>query len=128
MSSQQAAEIQVVLEGVPLPATKQELLAYARREDEAAAQALQSLPDRKYHSIDDVGEALSSVKPGSPEPGVALPREESGDPPGGEAYLDPSEEPGWVRPSDPAATPPQQVLEQQAEALKQQQKRQAELG
>ena len=37
MTMQRAAEIQVVLEGVPLPASKQQLVAYARSEDADAA-------------------------------------------------------------------------------------------
>ena len=46
MSSTHAAELQVVLEGVPLPATKSELVEYARTQDENAARRLESLPDR----------------------------------------------------------------------------------
>ena len=97
MTLQEAAEVQSILEGVPLPATKDELLAYARRQDEAAAGRLRSLPEREYRSLDEVGEALVSVQPSKPEPRAALPREESGDRPGGEAYVDPNAEPGWVR-------------------------------
>ena len=97
MTLQEAAEVQSVLEGVPLPATKDELLAYARREDEAAADRLRSLPEREYRSLDDVGEALVPVQPSRPEPRAAPPREESGDPPGGEAYVDPNAEPGRMR-------------------------------
>lgn len=95
---QEAAEVQSILEGVPLPATKDELLAYARREDEAAAGRLRSLPEREYRSLDEVGEALVPVQPSKPEPRAALPREESGAPPGGGAYIDPHTEPGRVRP------------------------------
>ena len=97
----EAAQVQALLEGVPLPATKDELLAYARREDEAAAGKLRSLPEREYRSLDEVGEELVSVQPSAREPRAALPREESGDPPGGEAYVDPHAEPGRVRPGGP---------------------------
>ena len=117
-----------MLEGVPLPVTKRKLLAYARREDIAAANELQSLSDRTYRSIDEIGEALSSVQPSSPRPEAVVPREESDTPPGGEAYLDPGAVPGWVRPSAPATTPPQKVLEQQTETQKKQQERQKQLG
>ncbi len=57
MRFQVAAELQVTLEGVSLPATKDELLAYARREDAAFVRELQSLPEREYESLDEVGEA-----------------------------------------------------------------------
>jgi uncharacterized protein DUF2795 len=101
MSFQRAAEIQVVLEGVPLPATKHELLAYAGREGQDAVRELQSLPEREYQSLDEVGEALRPVHSSGPQRDVVLPKEESGDPPGGEAYLDVGAEPGWVRSSGP---------------------------
>jgi Protein of unknown function (DUF2795) len=101
MSFQRAAEIQVMLEGVPLPATKDELLVYAGREEQDAVRELQSLPAREYQSLDEVGEALVPVHSSVPRRDAVLPREESGDPPGGEAYLDADAEPGWVRPSGP---------------------------
>lgn len=62
MSPQRAAELQVVLEGVALPAKKQELLDYARTQDAAAVSDLQALPDREYSSLDEVGEALAPVR------------------------------------------------------------------
>ena len=101
MNVQRAAQVQVVLEGVPLPATKRELVAYARREDAEAARELESLPDREYRSLDEVGEELAPVQPSWPRPDATLPREESDLPPGGEAYTDPSAEPGWVRERGP---------------------------
>ena len=128
MSAREAAEIQVVLEGVDLPAGKQELVAYARSHDEQAAAALQALPEREYRSLDEVGEALNPVQPSPPQPPAQLPREESDLPPGGDAYLDPHAEPGAVRPSGPASNPPQKVLDEQTKTQKQQQERQQHLG
>jgi hypothetical protein len=89
---------------------------------------LQSLPDREYRSLDEVGEALSPVQPASGGADVHLPRDESGKPPGGDAYLDPNAEPGAVRPSGPASNPPQKALEEQTKTQKQQQERQQQLG
>jgi hypothetical protein len=128
MSAREAAEIQVVLEGVDLPAGKKELLAYARSQDEAAAAVLQSLPDREYRSLDEVGEALSPVQPASGQSDAHLPRDESGKPPGGDAYLDPDAEPGAVRPSAPASNPPQKALDEQTKSQQRQQERQQQLG
>jgi hypothetical protein len=96
--SSRAAEIQVLLEGVALPATKQELLDYALRQscDGWELALIEELPEQAYASLDEVGEALSPVQPArrmeQPEP-----KPESGLPPGGEAYTDPSAEPGAVR-------------------------------
>jgi hypothetical protein len=63
VNSQRAAEIQVVLEGVRLPATRGELIAYARRWDPVAASELGAIPDRAYDRIDEVGEVLLRVQP-----------------------------------------------------------------
>jgi AcrR family transcriptional regulator len=102
MSTREVAELQVLLEGVALPASKQELLDYARREDGGRVTALLAqLPDRRYGSLDEVGEALVSVQPQWPQPDSPQPREESGAPPGGDAYLDPAAEPGGVREKGP---------------------------
>jgi hypothetical protein len=89
VNAREAAELQVVLEGVPLPAQKEELLEYARSQDERSAQRLTALPDREYRSLDEVGEALAPVQPSRPEPDAARPHEESGAPPG--------ETPTWIR-------------------------------
>ena len=123
-----AAEIQVVLEGVALPAEKGDLIAYAREQDERAAGELRTLPDREYRSLDEVGEALSPVQPSSGRPDAHLPREESDLPPGGDAYLDPAAEPGSVRPSGPASNPPQKAIDEQTKTQKRQQARQEHLG
>ena len=93
MNLQRSAEIQVVLEGVTLPATRDELVRYAAQYDEAAARELLSIPDREYDRIDAVAAELTAVEPVRPEP-ERLPQPESGLPPGGDAYLDPSPEPG----------------------------------
>jgi hypothetical protein len=97
--SSRVAELQALLEGVSLPATKGVLLDYARREgaDPGALALLEALPDREYGWIDEVGETLHPVQPASPKSHPHEPRPESGEPPGGEAYTDPSPEPGRVR-------------------------------
>jgi len=87
MSFQRAAEIQVVLEGVPLPASRGELIAYARGEDPAAAEALAAITDRMYDRLDDVGEALLRTAPVRQHADSTRPEEESGAPPGGDDYL-----------------------------------------
>ena len=128
MNHQRAAELQVVLEGVALPAKKRDLIAYAREQDESAIDDLRQLPDREYASLDEVGEALAPVQPSWLQPVPPPPHEESDEPPGGDAYLDPNAEPGAVRPSGPASNPPQKTLEQQSKTQKQQQERQKQLG
>lgn len=117
-----------MLEGVPLPAKKQQLLDYARQQDESVLGDLQRLPDREYSSLDEVGEALAPVQPERRPPHAPKPREESGEPPGGDSYTDPDAEPGAVRPSGPASNPPEKALEEQSKTQKQQQERQRQLG
>jgi hypothetical protein len=124
VGTQKAALVQTVLEGVPLPATKQQLLAYARGQDEDAAAELESIPDREYRSLDEVGEALSPVQPAASPPDPELPHEESDLPPGGEDYTRPRPESGEVRPNAPPRTPPQQVTEKQSKTQKEQQEKQ----
>jgi len=119
---QRAAEIQVVLEGIVLPASRDELVDYAALHDRAAARELERIPDRDYERIDDVGEALAQVQPPQPD-AEPVPRAESGAPPGGEAYLEPRPESGAVRPESPE-TPPQEQIEQQAKTQKKQQQAQ----
>ena len=128
MDTRHAAELQVLLEGVPLPAQKRELVAYARSQDESAAEQLASLPEREYRSLDEVGEALAPVQPPRGQPDAAVPREESGEPPGGDAYVEPHPEPGAVRHDAPPSNPPQKTLEQQSKAQNEQLERQKELG
>ena len=128
MNAQRAAELQVVLEGVPLPAKKRELLEYARTQDESAVADLQGLPDREYSSLDEVGEELAPVQPERSQTHLQRPQAESGKPPGGESYTDPSPEPGAIRPSVPESNPPQKTLEEQTKKQKDQQERQQALG
>jgi hypothetical protein len=82
MNLQRAAEIQVVLEGIGLPATREELVRYAAREDREAASALRQIEDRTYRRIDEVGNELVATQPVS-RTTTSLLRPESGEPPGG---------------------------------------------
>ena len=126
MSTQTATLIQVVLEGVPLPATKAELVNYARREDPGSAPLLEALPDREYRSLDEVGETLAPVQPVRSQPDAAVAREESDLPPGGDDYVAPYPQPGAVRHDAPPENPPQKALEKQSQAQNEQLERQKE--
>jgi hypothetical protein len=68
VDASRAAELQVLLEGVPLPATKDQLLEYAvrQRAEPHFLEALRSLPEREYTSLDEVGEELLHVQPAAP--------------------------------------------------------------
>ena len=102
MTMRDKAELQTLLEGVPLPADKRELVEYARSQgDERLAGMLERLPDREYGTLDDVGEELLPVQPTWEQPDAHEPRDESGRPPGGEAYTDASAPPGSVREQGP---------------------------
>jgi Protein of unknown function (DUF2795) len=102
-SFQRAAELQVLLEGVALPATRQELIDYASTQPGGASfvSELERLPDREFSSLDEVGEELAEVQPHQRRRRPQAPGPESGVPPGGEAYIDPSPEPGAVREQGP---------------------------
>jgi hypothetical protein len=93
------AELQVLLEGIALPAERSELLSYAAREGPTPAQIglLRRLPDRQFETIDEVAETLLPVQPPRDHEVPHRPREESGAPPGGEAYTKPQPESGAVR-------------------------------
>lgn len=117
---QRAAEIQVVLEGVRLPATRAELVRYAARWDPNAADELRSIPNRSYALIDEVGEALAATQPRLLSR-TARPHAESGLPPGGRDYVEPRPQSGAVRSAAPPANPPQQTLERQSQAQRRQQ-------
>jgi hypothetical protein len=82
------AYVEAVLVGVPLPATKRQLVAYARAQPngEAVAERLASIPDREYVALQDVGEELEPRQPERRE-ARAVPKVESGAPPGGPAYV-----------------------------------------
>jgi Protein of unknown function (DUF2795) len=80
------AYIESLLEGVPLPATKQDLVKYAKREGgRSAGKLLKGLPSQRYSMLDEVGEALAPVQPRWPR-ARRVPKPESGLPPGGPAY------------------------------------------
>ena len=120
MNTQRAAEIQVVLEGIRLPATRDELVAYARKWDPAAASEVAALPDRSYDRIDLVGEMLLEVQPPKAASQPHRPRDESGPPPGGEAYVDPGTEHEAVQLSAPPDNPPQKAIENASKSVKRQ--------
>jgi hypothetical protein len=94
-----AAELQVVLEGVPLPASKQELFAYAQSQgaDQRLLAALRSVPDREYGFIDEVGEELASVQPPWEQPQPQTPSGDSDAVPGGPDYTRVPSDTGQVR-------------------------------
>ncbi|HEY6835964.1 MAG TPA: DUF2795 domain-containing protein [Gaiellaceae bacterium] len=102
MSTRKMAELQAALEGVSLPASKRELIDYARAEDGARfAPLLARLPDREFDSLDEVAEELRPAQPERTAPDPERPHEESGKPPGGAAYIDASAESGRVREGGP---------------------------
>jgi hypothetical protein len=82
------AELQVLLEGAPLPNERSSLLQYASHEGATWQQMtlLRQLPDRKFDTIDEIAEELVHVQPERSREVPHQPREESGDPPGGESY------------------------------------------
>jgi hypothetical protein len=81
------AALQVLLEGVPLPARRADLLRYALSHGAPpwTVASIMSLPDREFDSLDEVGEALAPVQPRT-RMEVRSPRAESGEPPGGARY------------------------------------------
>jgi len=124
MNFQRAAEIQVVLEGVALPATRADLVRYAAQHDAAAAAELERISDRAYARLDEVGEELAPTEP-VPMSSEKLPKPESGEPPGGGDYLTPHpSDTGRVRPNAPRDNPPQKALEESSRLQKEQQARQ----
>ena len=91
------AYVESLLWGVPLPASKAELVAYAQKQERggSVASLLQTIPERKYRALQDVGEELEPRQPEAweQEPPTELPREESDVYPGGPAYVGGSVEP-----------------------------------
>jgi hypothetical protein len=85
-----AAIVQVVLEGVALPARRQALIAYAQRQNPPGGvlAVLERIPDREYAMLDEVGEAIAAAQPRTAPHRATEPRPESGDVPGGPAYVD----------------------------------------
>ena len=122
------AELQVLLEGVALPASKDELIRYAREQDggRRALSLLERLPAGEYRRLDDVGEALAPVQPSSEER-EPLPREESDVTPGGAEYTAARANPGKVRDDAPPGNPPQSAIEQQTKTQNAQRERQEKL-
>ena len=90
MNAQDVAVLKTVLVGVELPAEKAELLEYAVQQhaEPALLGALRSLPEREFESLDDVAEEILRAQPPRVEPDAQEPHEESGAPPGGDAYTD----------------------------------------
>ena len=78
---------EALLEGMALPASRDELVRYAEEQGASAEDVarLRTLPEREYRSIDEVGEELEPVQVAEHE-SAPLPRSESGDPPGGDRY------------------------------------------
>ena len=122
---EQVATVQALLEGVDLPASKDDLVRYARRHDPAAAALLERLPDREYGRIDEVGEELAPVQPRRSED-APLPRAESGSPPGGENYVTAHPTPGRLKVNAPPDNPPEKAIEQQTKTQNEQKQRQDE--
>jgi hypothetical protein len=84
-----AAELKATLTGVSLPATRPDLLEYAVRQhaEPPLLAALRSLPaEKEFTSLDDVVEELLRVQPVRNGGRPPEPTEESGAPPGGDAY------------------------------------------
>jgi hypothetical protein len=120
VNTQRATYIQAVLEGVPLPTTREQLLAYARANDPSVARDLETLPaDTQFDRLDAVGELLT-MHPSAPKPPErGLPRPESGKPPGGDDYLTPFPgDTGKVRHDAPRTNPPQKAIEQASQTQK----------
>jgi hypothetical protein len=120
VDTQRATEIQAVLEGIPLPATRSQLVEYARTQDGGIARELEGLPDEEFDRLDAVGERLT-LAPTTQQPGERLPLPESGKPPGGPDYLTPGpSDTGLVRHSAPRQNAPQKALEQATKLRKSQ--------
>jgi hypothetical protein len=125
----EVATLQAVLEGVPLPAQKRDLIRYAREQKQGAGavRLLDRIRDREYSSLDEVGEELAPVKPQKGAADSQLPRDESGQPPGGDDYIKQDPMPGAVRHDAPPENPPEKVLEEQTQTQNKQQAKQNEM-
>ena len=94
----EVATLQAVLEGVPLPAAKHELMEYARTQNASAPLHLfDRLPEREFATLDEVGEALFPTQPPSGKAQAEIPHAESGQPPGGDAYTEIDPDTGRVQ-------------------------------
>jgi len=124
MDAQRVNEITVLLEGVALPAKRKELVEYAAHEDKGvAAQLRQLLPDQEFDRLDAVGEVLMRP-PQPPDPPRKVPAPESGKPPGGADYVNPSPESGAVKRAAPRTHPTTVALEEQTKLQKKQKAKQ----
>jgi Protein of unknown function (DUF2795) len=120
VNTQRTSEIQAVLEGVPLPASRKQLLDYARAQDTSIVADLEELPDEEFDRLDAIAELLTMRPPG-PKPEQELPRPESGKPPGGPDYLKPfPSDTGAVRRTAPPDNPPQKAIQQASTTQKRQ--------
>ena len=92
----------MLLEGVPLPNERSSVLRYALSAGASGGQlaAIRRLPERRYDNIDEIAEELAPVQPANEREVPHTPREESGEPPGGEAYTQRRPESGQVRDLD----------------------------
>jgi hypothetical protein len=92
MDTARAAELKTLLAGVPLPAERTELLAYAtsQRAEPQQLSALRGLPDKEYESLDEVVDELVHVQPQRDRADAEEPRERSDAPPGRDDYTDSS--------------------------------------
>jgi hypothetical protein len=81
--------LKTTLVGVQLPAPPKELVAYAVAQGASTfvVGRLASLEQEEYESLDAVMEEILRVQPPHIEPDARKPHEESGAPPGGDAYV-----------------------------------------
>jgi len=89
VDTQEAAILKSTLGGVDLPSRPRDLVAYAVAEGATpyVVGRLASLPDREYESLDAVVEEILHMQPPHVDPDARKPHEESGAPPGGDAYV-----------------------------------------
>jgi hypothetical protein len=90
MNQAAAAELKTTLHGLPLPAHRADLLEYAvqQRAEPQLLDALASLSDREFESLDEVVDELLHVQPPREHEPPREPEPESGAPPGGDDYTD----------------------------------------
>jgi hypothetical protein len=62
--------VESLLEGMPLPARRDEIVEHAEIEgaDDDLLAALRALPDREYETADEVGETLRPIEPNPSAP------------------------------------------------------------
>jgi hypothetical protein len=89
VDTQDAAILKTTLVGVELPAQPRDLVAYAVAQGATAyvVGRLGSLEQDEYESLDEVVEEILRVQPPHVEHDARKPHEESGSPPGGDAYV-----------------------------------------